>query len=49
MSFKNWQDKKFSVQNLTRCEIFGSKYDGVYFFKFKIWHVIKFSIQTDYF
>ena len=35
-----------SIQNLTCCKTFKSKSDALYFFHFKIWHGVKFSIQN---
>ena len=43
---KIWQDEKKLQQNLTRCIFFISKSDGLYFFQFKFWRVVFFSIQN---
>ena len=43
---KIWHVENFLNQNLTRCRIFILISDALYFYKFKIWHIVKILIKN---
>ena len=47
--FKIWTHEKIAIQSVPRFKFFFWNFDALYFFPFKAWHVVIFSVQKHAF